>query len=247
MLLVVAFAAPGLGSGQTVERDWLDAGFEKAEVRRVPAAELAAPTGEKIEYTLPVSFIRLAGSNWTHARVMRHVSRTVRIFAACGIGLGPVEIIEAQAPDGRHDLDMEIPSGQPAPEDVVKFSAMAPASALRPPVYFVGRLLNDEALARSFRRGDVSVQEATGFAYLDTSWVAFKTHWMERKDDEYSTVAHELAHLLCECGHERSREPHLLNRYRNFLSSHIQPETCERMRKSPLLEPLPIQATPPAK
>lgn len=214
---------------QSVEGDWLARGFEKAEVRNINASDAGA------DLMLPVSFIRLAGSNWTHERVMRHIRRTASIFAACGIGLGPIQVIEAKAPGGRHDLDMAGDAELPVPRDVLEISAMIPATALRPPVVFAGQLRNDEALARSFRRGDTPPAEAKNHLYLDTSWVAFKTHWIERKDDSYSTVAHELTHLLCECGHERTKQRNILNRYRNFLSGEILPETCARMRRSPLL------------
>lgn len=233
MLLVLAL--PSRGGGQTTEQDWLAKGFEKVEIHRIEAGEFEVAK-TPVEFTLPVSFIRLAGSNWTHDRLIRHVSRTATIFSACSIGLGPIEVIEARVPGGRHDLEMENEQGLPPPADVMKLSAMTPDAAYRPPVFFVGRLHGDEALARSFRRGEVPSEEASRYAYLDTSWIAFKTHWIERNDEEYSTVAHELAHLLCECGHNRAKKRNLLNRYRNFLSSAILPETCEQMRRSPLLE-----------
>ena len=226
----------GVAWPQASERDWSARGFEQVEIRTIEADEMGTEAGRAIDLRLPLSLVRLAGSNWTHERVMRHVRRTAGIFAACGIGLGPVQVIEARAPNGRHDLTMTTEAGLPAPRDVMDLAAMVPPNALRPPVFFVGRLHEDEALARSYRRGELSALESKQYPYLDTAWVAFKTHWIERKDEGYSTVAHELAHLLCECGHTETKQRNLLNRYRNFLSADILPETCEAMRGSPLLE-----------
>lgn len=171
--------------------------------------------------------------------MLRHVRRTAAILSACGIGLGDVEIVAAKAPGGVHDLDMAPGEGLPAPRAVLSLASRVPEGAAWPRVFFLGRLRGDEALARSYRRGAVSPQEALRYPYMNTAWVAFKTHWMERKDEGYSTLAHEVAHLLCECGHEKGPNPHLLHEYRNFLSGEILTKHCGLMRASPLVRPSP--------
>ena len=238
--------SPGAGAqtvsgAQTVAGLWLAKGFEEAKVRRLEGRERAGATvGAKdgeADLLLSLSLIRLKGSSWTEARVLRQVERTERILGACGIGLGEVEVVAVQTPGRAHDLTMAADAALPVPRDVLDLAARVPEQAPRPRVFFVGRLLGDDALARSYWRDEGSVEEAKRHPYIGTAWVAFKTHWMERGDAGYSTLAHELAHLLCECGHEGGERRHLLHRYRNFLSGEILPQHCAAMRASPLLRP----------
>jgi hypothetical protein len=72
---------------------------------------------------------------------------------------------------------------------------------------------------------------------MNTAWFAYKSHWIERRDDEYSSLSHELVHLLCECEHVRDDKPHMMNTHRNMLSSRILPEHCASILSSPLLTP----------
>jgi hypothetical protein len=115
---------------------------------------------------------------------------------------------------------------------------LLPREARWPVAFFAGRLVGDEAIARSYGRGEIEPGREPDFPYMSTAWFAYKTHWIERRDEEYSSLAHELAHLLCNCGHVRSKEPHLMNTYRNMLSSHILPEHCGLILESPLLIPV---------
>ena len=186
---------------------------------------------------LPLTLVILRGSNWTEKRVLRHVARTGQAFAACGVGLGPVTLVEAKTPDGSHDLRMDhIDPEAGAPRDVVRIAELLPKDIRWPVAFFVGRLHEDDALARSYGRGAVDPGREPDFPYMNTAWFAYKTHWIERRDESYSSLAHELTHLLCECGHVESDEPHMLNTHRNMLSSRILPAHCERLLESPLLD-----------
>lgn len=162
--------------------------------------------------------------------------RTAAILAPCEIRLDRVRYVKARAPGVRHDLDMSAPGPNGAPPlDVQELSAFAPRSADWPLVFFVGRLEGEDALARSYQRGDVPAEKLRDYPYMETAWIAFKTHWIERKEKTYSSVAHELAHLLCACGHREADRRHLLHPYRNFLGAFVLPEDCAAFRASSLV------------
>ena len=211
-------------------------GFTDARIRTLGDDELTAPAHPKAR--LPLTLVVLRGTNWSQKRVLRHVRRTASTFAACGIALGPVSLVEAKAPGGPHDLAMDaLHPRAGAPRDVLRLAGLLPRSSQWPAVFFVGRLLGDDALARSYGQGDVSPGREKDYPYMNTAWIAYKTHWIERRDEDYSSLAHELAHLLCSCGHVADDEPHLMNTYRNLLSSRILPQHCDKMLESPLLVP----------
>ncbi len=218
-------------------------GFEQARARTLGAAELDGPA--ELRASLPLTLVYLRGSNWSEKRVLRHVRSTAAAFAACGIGLAPVTLVAARAPDGRHDLDMTAQHAEAGvPRDVHRLASLLPRSADWPVVFFAGRLLGDRALARSYGRGEIATGGEKDYPYMSTAWIAYKTHWIERQDEGYSSLAHELAHLLCACEHVAADEPHLLHTHRNRLSSHILPEHCEGMLKSELLLRRPLLDSP---
>jgi hypothetical protein len=211
-------------------------GFAGARVRTLAADEYPAPPAPKA--SLPLTLVILKGTNWSENRVLRHVRRTAAAFAACGVALGPVTLVEAKTPDGRRDLEMTaMRPDAGTPQDVYRIARLMPPEAQWPVAFFVGRLLGDRAAARSYGRGEVEPGWERDYPYMNTAWFAYKTHWIERRDEGYSSLAHELMHLLCECGHVEDDAPHLMNTHRNMLSSQILPEHCERILTSPLLTP----------
>ena len=208
--------------------------FTHVQSRLLGPGEFSHPS--PVRARLPLTLVMLRGSNWSEKRIVSHVRRTAGAFAACGVGLGPVTLVKAKAPDGRHDLDMtDVHPQAGVPRDVFRIAHMLPASAGWPVVFFAGKLIGDDALARSYGLGEVRPGRERDFPYMSSAWIAYKTHWIEREDEEYSSLAHELAHLLCECGHVSADEPHLMHTHRNRLSSRILPEHCDAIRASPLL------------
>ncbi len=218
-------------------KPWAGAAFERSRSRPLLTSEIYPAGPPDQDYGLAVTLVELDGANWTETRVLSHVRRTAAILGACGIALTDVAYVKARAPRRAHDIDAADLHPQAAvPRDVIELSRLVPSAASWPVVFFVGRLLGDDAFARSYRRGDVAPDELPRFPYMNTVWIAYRTHWMERKESEYSTLAHELGHLLCECGHTPDREArHLLNEYKNFLGAKPLEAHCEQFRKSPLV------------
>ncbi len=217
---------------------WGGARFDKARARRAAPQEVYPNGAPSHPFVMDLTVVLVDGSNWTEARALRQVRRTANILGACGIALDEVRLARGRRPDGRHDIDMdELYPGSDLPADIVDFSRRVPPSDPWPRVFLVGRLLGQTTLARSYQRGDVSDEEAKRYPYMNTAWAAFRAHWEEMPEEGYSSLAHELAHVLCRCGHSGGEERHLLHEKRNFLGVRVLEQDCERMRRSPLVAP----------
>ena len=216
---------------------WPRADFTEARVRGVEPPEIYPKGVPEHRSELPLTVVLLDKTNWTEARALRELRKTAAIFAPCGIALGEVQLARGRGPEGRHDIDMgTLYPGADMPADVVDLAARVPADAAWPRVFLVGRLLGDTALARSYQQGEVRDEESRRFPYMNTAWIAYRAHWDERAEREYSSLAHELAHVLCRCGHTGGESRHLLHQNRNFLGAAVLEEDCRKMQLSPLLK-----------
>ena len=235
--IAACLATTALAWGQTY-RPWSEANFTDAFVRTVEPPEIYPDGVPEHQGELPLTVVLLEKTNWTEARALRQLRRTAAIFAPCGIALGDVQLARGRGPDGRHDVDMSaLYPGADLPADVVDFARRAAPDAAWPRIFLVGRLLGDTVLARSYQQGAVANEDSRLFPYMNTAWIAYRAHWDEAAGKEYSSLAHELAHVLCQCGHTGGDRRHLLHEKRNFLGAEVLEEDCIKMRLSPLLQP----------
>lgn len=236
-LIAACLATAALALAQSY-RPWPEAKFNDARARTLESREIYPEGVPEHQWELPLTVVMLEKTNWTEARATRQLRKTAAIFAPCGIALGEVQFARGGGPDGRHDINMTtLFPGADLPADVVEFSSLAPPQAPWPRVFLVGRLLGDTVLARSYQQGAVRDEESGRFPYMNTAWLAYRAHWEERAEREYSSLAHELAHVLCRCGHTGGDRRHLLHEKRNFLGATVLEEDCRKMRLSPLLRP----------
>ena len=236
---LAALALVGAVLGAQTPSDWETGGFRQVEAQRIGRTSLypdGEPTG--LTHELDLTAVVLRGSNWNANRAVGHLRRTAGIFGRCGVALGSVTLVEAESPAGKPHVDFTAPvPGTDLPQAVHDLAAAVPDGAAWPVVFFAGRLDGIEDLARSFQRGDVPAADLPRYPYMNTAWMAYKAHWIERREEEYSTLAHEVGHLLCECGHTRGSERHLLHEFRNFLGANVLPEHCVAFLESPLVRP----------
>jgi hypothetical protein len=235
-LVAACVATAALAMAQSY-RPWPETDFGDARVRTVESREIYPADVPEHLYELPLTVVLFDKTNWTEARALRQLRKTATIFAPCGIVLGAVQLARGRGPNGRHDIDMsELYPGADMPADVVDFSARVAPDAVWPRVFLVGRMLGDTVLARSYQQGAVADEDSHRFPYMNTAWIAYRAHWDERAEKEYSSVAHELAHVLCRCGHTGGDRRHLLHEKRNFLGAAVLEDDCRKMQLSPLLK-----------
>ncbi len=223
---VAADAAPGFAR-------WDGSGFASAEIRHLSEREVYPAGSPALPHRFDMTVLFEHRTPWTQARALRQIRKTAVIFKACGIALGNVALVRlALRPEDRGvDTALADPASG-VPPTVVRLASKLPLDTAYPAAFLIGKVKGTESLAISYRSGDERGPDA---AYFNTAWISYQSHWLPRRDDNYSALAHELAHLLCRCGHTRTAERHLLHGARNFLSSEVRSDECERFRTSPML------------
>lgn len=212
---------------------WTASGFDSAEQRVLADAELYPQGRPDAPYRLDLTVLFARRTPWTQARAIRQIRLTAGILEPCGITLGAVRLarISLDSSQRRFNTNDADPSTGVPPAIAALASNLPPGSAY-PAAFLIGRVEGTESLAVSYRASDEVGPPAP---YFNTAWISYPAHWLPRADKRYSALAHELAHLLCRCGHTPSPTRHLLHASRNFLSSRVLPEHCERFRESRLL------------
>ena len=214
---------------------WSDSGFLGADQRWLHPDEIYPRGVPELPLELDATVMFARGHSVDPSPCfVRQIRRTAAgILGACGVRLGRIRL--ARLPLGPDRRRIDVSESDPAtgvPAAVAELSALLPAATPHPVAFLIARVAGTESLAVSYRARDES---GPGAPYLDTAWIGYRAHWLPRKDEEYSALAHEFAHLLCRCGHTAGPTRHLLHSARNFLASTVLPEHCQRIVSSPLL------------
>lgn len=227
-----------LASGASVEArsqfaPWAESGFGSAEARRLTERDLYPKGRPSLPFSLDATVAFDQRTPWSRARAIRQLRKTAAIFEACGVAIRDVTLVRLALPprDRRIDTALTDPVTG-VPPTVARLAAQLPADAAYPVAFLIGRVAGTASLAVSYRPRIVS---ETSAPYFNTAWISYQSHWLPRRDQSYSPLAHELAHLLCRCGHTKTVHRHLLHSARNFLSSVVLPDDCKRIQDSPLL------------
>lgn len=229
--LVLACFAP-LG-GEPLFQEWPEAGFRSAEMRRLQVREMYPAGRPALRHLMDATVVFDRGTPWSAARALRQIRKTASILSACGVGLGTVILARVEMEKGFRGIDAS--DSDPVtgvPPAVRRLAELLPPETPRPVALLIGAVRGTSSLAVSY--GFPASRDLRP-PYADTAWISYRSHWLPRRDEAYSPLAHEFAHLLCRCGHSGGSARHLLHRARNFLSSAVLAEDCERIRSSPLL------------
>ncbi len=167
----------------------------------------------------------VTGSGWTPELIRNEFKRVQEIYNQCQIRVDLQEIHEVTGSEERLSLlgqsDLEIVEELNIPN--------------RPLVGFAG------LIGVSYSHGDEFSPLSLQKALTNTSWLGWEIETQEYKKDRdpsYSPVAHELAHVLCNCGHVASGERNLLSGHAHDVNAVITPQQCETFRHSPLVREL---------
>lgn len=227
-----------LASGASVEAGsqfapWAESGFGSAEARQLAERDLYPEGRPSLPFSLDATVAFDRRTAWNQARAIRQLRKTAAIFEACGVAIRNVTLVRlALPPEGRRiDTALTDPLTG-VPPTVAWLAGRLPADAAYPVAFLIGRMVGTASLAVSYRP---RLEGAMAAPYFNTAWISYQSHWLPRHDQSYSPLAHELAHLLCRCGHTKTAHRHLLHSARNFLSSAVLPDDCKRIQNSPLV------------
>ncbi len=227
-MLALAHAGAAQPSGK-----WPGAGFPSAGVRWLQEREIYPAGRPLLDRRLDATVVFDRRTPWSEGRALRQIRKTAATLEPCGVALGSVALARAEFPAEFRAVDVrEIDPQTGVPVAVARLAALLPSGAPRPAGFLVGAVRGTTSLAVSYGTGSRAERQSP---HADTAWISYRSHWLPRRDEAYSPLAHEFAHLLCRCGHVGGKVPHLLHGARNFLSSRVLPEHCDRILTSPLL------------
>ena len=232
LAMALACMAPLRAQGPYVP--WPGAGFPLAEMRHVPAREIYPSGRPGRAGILDATVVFDRRSPWTQGRALRQLRKTAAILEHCGVAFGKVVLARVEFSRGFKGFDAaEVDPATGVPAEVVRLASLLPQGTARPVAFLIRAVRGTDSLAVSYGPPEAARSKP---AYADTAWLSYRSHWLPRRDPDYSPVAHEFAHLLCRCGHAGGPSRHLLHKARNFLGSSVLPEDCARIRESSLVQ-----------
>lgn len=224
---------------------WVREGWKAPLLQRIGWKENLSGKQDcrKFTHEFTPTFVVSRKAGWTEAMIRDHLGASAEIYAQCGIRVGTTQVYWVD----------ETPLGLDLTTDTAaKLTFRTPVEA-RPLVYFV------RVPGTSYNSMSKKNENMTAYAYArmsldkvpeeqrkfpqDTAYMGYEIRSNEYRSarsrfGRYDTVAHELAHILCNCDHVSGPEPNLLQDYQGLVSPKVKPSQCDAFKKSPLVRPL---------
>ena len=208
-------------SAQTAA-DWTARGFKNVVVEN---ATFAAPT-VKLRHAFPLHIVISRQTAWDRAKVLARIARVREIYEQCQMTADPVQLVTVDPPMGYTDR---------TPPHDADMADMLP-KGVKPTLFFLTGPGSGEAYGDDF---------APGSARKNLIWTAWLGEDIESqaykaaRDASYEPVAHEIAHMLCNCGHVEDGSRNILASDAGLVNDRIAPAQCAQFRRSILVKELP--------
>lgn len=208
------------------EQKWNQVGFGQTRIENLDV--------KIYTHEFDLSLVIFRDTGWTKKEVLTRMQRVAEIYTQCNIQLKSIKLVVTNAPRGWIDIDTD-PKGE---NRDIRMAAVTPdISTLKPIIYFIRSIAD----------------ESTGLAQIDdgrlppshpltnTIWMPHEVtteEYKNRRDSRYSPIAHEVAHILCRCGHIPGDEDNILSQYYDAANAQITPEQCEQFKSSRFVRPI---------
>lgn len=160
-------------------------------------------------------------SGWSKEVTVKSMVRVAEIYSQCGIKIDNVKLVIVDAPKDLTNV-----------ETYRQMLARAPQIS-HPAVFLTRERLEEDAAGHAYRYAMTDVNDVA----RDTAWVAglVNTDYHKKlKQEGFSTLAHELAHLVADAEHiDYENGMNLLGPSSEQQNSEIWPSQCEEMKKHP--------------
>jgi hypothetical protein len=190
------------------------------------------------KYETSLSFLLFPESGWTQELILEHAMGLATVYLQCGLRISNISIFVSSELKLPPQLSKYEKSG---PNSLLELSSLT-TQLPRPLVFLIGGLSDTEA--SPFSRATFAGMNTPIPASLESTlwlpmYVNAPEYIEERKASPYSSLAHELTHLLTLDGeHNNDPIPNLMTIYHrrtNLLTS----ELCEEIVASPFVTPTP--------
>jgi hypothetical protein len=210
--------------GSADAEPWSTSRFKNVRIETLKSdLSSQAPTS----YSFPLNIVIVDGTKWTREFVLEHISKIQKIYKACDMQADPINLIYVSPPKGYTEFS--------APHDQ-EIADMIPDGVTRPILFLMGGIDTGEAYgSNDFAPGSPRIN------LHETAWLSQIVRTSDYAElflkKGYDPLAHELAHILCDCfGHIVSDEPNLSNQDGQLLSGDLMPYQCMAFQKSILLK-----------
>lgn len=223
-----------------LEQEWQEAGYIDP---RVTEFSPQLDSEQTMTHEMDLSTIVLRGSGWDSEDAAEHMNMAANVLAQCGIRVNSVTISEVDRPNMSVDFlspdeardSAEVHLRQTRQDDFVRSNPIQS----RPVVVFARDTgWRNSAYANTSRTFHHNQDVPTDLTYEQTPRLnyTFISRSARVSFPRFSTVAHELAHLLCQCSH-RDGEPNLLSTFpsRGNNTNRIPDDLCQVFKRSPLV------------
>ena len=211
---------------------WEGAGFTNAEIKTIDIPTPTKPRAVVYTHEFDLSVVMLRDAGWNELMVRNSLARTSEIYSQCGIRIGKVKLVTVSSPNEKRGLTFS----EEASSDV----EMSIPDLKKPIIFLVSWISNTNHAAFAKNRTKLLNEKQ-----YDTVWVSSYINSKDYKAlrrKEYSTVAHELAHVLGNTGHVTKGHANILREGEvgGLAGDKITKEQCELFKKYPMMKKLQI-------
>lgn len=231
ILLVLAGAVHPTGNETaSEEKRWADAGFGKPEIDWIDSGRFYPDSNQSFTHRLDITLVMFRGTGWRKKVVFKRLQKVADIYGRCGLRLGRIKLVIADAPGGMIDFV------RPGYRDV-EIAQKVPSTAK--PIFFYFRSipeLNAHAWVQT-QQDDEIPQAIRNTAWFSLS-VTLKLN-IKLRHPGYVSEAHELGHILLDTlEHVPDGVENLMAGDYEYVNDRLNPQQCEKIKSHPLVIPL---------
>ena len=232
-----------------LEKEWLKSGdFTNPVALSLETSSIyqsIAVDEKEFTHTLSLTFIMLRNSDWTEESVREQLTRIAVVYLQCGIKISGAELIIVDSPLAQKSVDVSWVG-----RDDELIAKATPRSSHKNVRVFLFRSEADSMKHDMKRKFAYAYYPKDNFGWdpLDnTVWISSIADDILRKSysSDYSSLAHEVTHILCKCGHIDSEEKNLMNKISYYLNGDLTPKQCEQIKRSKFLNSTSIWTLSP--
>ena len=209
------------------EQEWNQAEFGQTHIEHI------AP--KIYTHAFDLSLVMFRDTGWSKKEVLTRMKRVAEIYGQCDIQLKSIKLVTTNASRGWIDIDTEdTPEGE---NRDIRIAAVTPKSAPEPIIYLI-RSIKDRTTGIAWFEDE---ETPASHPLANTIWMPHDVtteEYKNRRDSRYSPIAHELAHILCRCGHIPGDEDNILSRYYDAANDQITPGQCAQFKSSRFVRPI---------
>lgn len=206
---------------------WSLAGFENPTIDLIEPKLTAAYTKKKFTHEVKLTMVLLRNSGWSQKNMQQRLTRVAEVYSQCGIRIARSKLVTVDAPNGWVDIDYKNEQRD------LKIASMIPATE-KPIIYYV-RSNIEGSNAYAWNQSSNRPAPLTNTAWITS--IVNKPAYTETRDHSYSPDAHELGHILGNCGHNDLSSNFLASEV-ILLNDKILPDQCESLKKNNLVKAL---------